>query len=332
MKTKYWSSSGPDIFVVMTNSSGTFGIQGISGAASSISITSPATITVGGNGNLSIGAQGMQGIYPQNVGAAASWTGSGVTFGGATGIGQGLMWDPMTNSWIYRPQTLSGAGTLDSYDFSSWGVPLCTKTYNSAFYKTLIQSKNYGMISSLADHALKTDRKVFQKMEKVIIDSNDFGIISNYIKQVNSIDVKHMTSALIKAYDVADMAQKNVYLTSYLGEIYAKLDLRQLVKHASKTGSNDCLQWLIPTQFRSGFTSEVLTSMFKEQKVNFKQIEAVFLKGTDPSILYSFTKCFPTSDRKKFFNRIRQLGAKDWLKSFIEEIDEEWVKALRNMK
>ena len=243
----------------------------------------------------------------------------------------GYVWSAASNCWVIPNNTITvgnspltnqsvwvGTQNWVSTAPSNYQVPKIDKK----FCETILNSKNYSLMASLADSVLKLDRLIFKKFEKAIIESEDFNHICDFIRSVNVISVSHLTDVMLNSYIKYDRPNKIMQLTSFAGDCVDKLNLKKIFKFANKTNNPECLQWII--------SSGNSIAKFEKENISFKKIENIFLKSSNALLIYQFSKIFIKSNRKKCFNRIRVLKDFVVLRLFLD-IDDAYCKSMKNM-
>ena len=66
--------------------------------------------------------------------------------------------------------------------------------------------------------------------------------------------------------------------------------------------------------------------------VPYSRFESVVLKSRDTKLLLGVTRAFKNVSSKNIYKRIKQLGDIDTAMLMIDESQEKWASALRNMK
>lgn len=249
---------------------------------------------------------------------------NGQTAIGQTTIGTGIGNYPIGGNSVWASGDLIG----QTYPYKIAGQNSWAMDVERAYCNGLLEAKNYSMMCTLAETVLRTDRSMFMKFERTILKSNDFLIIMQFIRSCVSIDMKHLTSVLLKAYKSSTITNKNVHLSSFMSYSADRVNFNKILQLADKENNVEYLEWIVSSQY----SEKNVTSLLSKQDIDFNKIEKVFLKSINSQLIYQFAKCFKNSNRKKCFARIRQLKDTATMRLFIDQIDDDFCRSLQNMR
>lgn len=94
----------------------------------------------------------------------------------------------------------------------------------------------------------------------------------------------------------------------------------------------ELVEWIIGPTYHNVTIQENLLNYFQKIGVDFKKVERLILKTTDANKVFFFAKNFKQSNKRACYWRLQELEDQVLMERFVDEIDEDWIRALHSMK
>lgn len=214
-----------------------------------------------------------------------------------------------TSSAPYVSQTCSYPGSwvqTDTYYDSNYLLNVDKETIVSALKKNELTT-----LSWVGDQAIKINRRLFNRIEKAIVASKDFGHLCSYIDNTKNVSVEHLTEHVLNAYLTSEISTKESLISVFLHKNIEKLNQTKVINFCIKTNNPKMLYFL---------------SNLTISKTLAKRLSNVVVLDDNPGFIFSFAKNVNGANLRKLFFRLSELDSKVYMSKFLSEIKDPQIQ------
>lgn len=199
---------------------------------------------------------------------------------------------------------------------------LFVKCCNKQWVDKLIADKNYTCMITVSDLMLRNNRKLFDRIEKAIMKSNDYTIIGNYFDNARNFSIRHLTQTFLKSVPNEEMDRFSMMARKLIG----KLDLRACLSFAKKRRDIRYISWLFSDAYSN------IDKHLQNNEINSNNIAYILAKCDNDGWLINATMISEMVPQHLVYMRLKNIKSLEFARQLAENSKEPWAEKLRNFK
>ncbi len=199
---------------------------------------------------------------------------------------------------------------------------LFVKCCNKKWVDKLIADKNYTCMINVSDLMLRNNRKLFERMERAILKSNDYTIIASYFDVARNFSVRHLTKIFLNSVKDSEMER----LPMVARRLISKLDLGVCLSFAKKRKDIRFISWIFAD------ANESINKYILNNDISENNIKYIIANCSNEHYLLNATMICDTVSQHLVYLRLKTIKSLDLAKKILEFSKEPWAEKLRNFR